>query len=93
MPAEPAGYQLPGVLDQHDLGPEQGRVVADAADQAVAMIVAQVIAGHSARESGARRARCEHGRLRLAEAHGWHVCSRIGAGEVGVDWHSPMLAE
>src|SRR5215469_5379072 len=84
MPTEVTGYQLPGVLDQHDVGTEQGRIVTDPADQAVAVIVPQMISGHRARESGARRACREYGRLPVADPHRAADLGRHGAGEISL---------
>src|ERR1700733_13634887 len=76
VPRESAHDQLARILDQDNVRPQQRGVLADLLDQAVAPIVAQVIARHGAREASAGRAGREHrGRLagqakRLADLRG-----------------------
>ncbi len=91
--AEPAGNDLASVLDEHDVWPQQGRVLADPTDQAVAMVVVQVIARHACGRilcTAGRRSALSGGARRYSSAWqtsaGHEVARSVSTGV------SPMLA-
>jgi hypothetical protein len=83
MPGEPPGHQLARVLHQDDLGPQHLGIPADLPDQAIACVVADVVAGQRAGEAGAGRAgRKDRG---PGHAHRGADLGRVGGCQVGLD--------
>ena len=89
--AESSGHELARVLDQDDVGPQNRGVLADAPDQAIAMIVAYVIIGYGAREARARRAGGQDNGPRHSGRHGLADLRGLGDREVRLDGHQPDI--